>query len=77
MDRSGPRAVRELHDGVSYPTPNHRAIVIAAGRELVGTRGALLKGLLAVVNEHQIGGASDIGFGYHADEIAGLGSMNA
>jgi hypothetical protein len=38
---------------------NHRA---------VGARGAFLEGLVAVVLEHQRGGAPDVDFRYHAPE---------
>src|SRR6516162_8035467 len=42
------------------PAPGHRAVVIAVGRKLVDTRGALLKRLLAIAFEHQVGGSPNI-----------------
>ena len=60
---------RELPDGTGDPAPGHRAVVIAFGRELVGTRGALLERVLTVTLEHQGGGAPDVDLGYHAEKV--------
>ena len=66
VHQPGRCCVRELPDGVGNPAPSHRAVVIAGGRKLVGTRGALFERLLAVAFEHQVGGTPDIDLGYHA-----------
>jgi hypothetical protein len=47
----------------------HGAVVIAFGRELVCTRGALLERVLTVTLEHQGGGAPDVDLGYHAEKV--------
>ena len=67
--RSGRCGVGELPDGTGDPAPGHRAVVIAFGRELVGTRGALLERVLTVTLEHQGGGAPDVDLGYHAEKV--------
>ena len=54
--RPGRCVVRELHDSVGNPAPGRRAVVIAVDLELVGARGALFEGLLAVAAEHQVRG---------------------
>jgi hypothetical protein len=53
-------SVGELPYGIGNPAPGHRAVVIAVGRKLVNTRGALLKRLLAIAFEHQVGGSPNI-----------------
>ena len=63
----GRRFVFELLDSNRNAAPGHRAVVIAAGFQLVSTRGAFLERLLAVALEHQVGGAPDIDFWYHAE----------
>jgi hypothetical protein len=60
--------VGELPDGIGDPAPGHRA-VIAFGRELACTRGALLERVLTVTLEHQGGGAPDVDLGYHAETV--------
>src|ERR1700757_1588929 len=76
VQRSGRRGVGELLDGNGDPAPGVRAVVIAAGRELVGARDALFERFLAVALQHQGGGAPDIDLGYHAANTAGLRSTN-
>jgi hypothetical protein len=49
--RSGRCIVGELPDGTGDPAPGHGAVVIAFGRELVCTRGALLERFLTVTLE--------------------------
>jgi hypothetical protein len=62
----------------SWPTASvirrevERAVAIAGGRMLVGTRGALLECFLAIAFEHQVGGTPDIDLGYHATKDGGL-----
>ena len=56
------------------PAPGHRAVVIAVGRKLVDTRGALLKRLLAIAFEHQVGGSPNIDLRYDATKGARLRS---
>ena len=48
--------------------------MIAVGRKLVDTRGALLKRLLAIAFEHQVGGSPNIDLRYHATKGARLRS---
>jgi len=50
--------------------------VIVLRGELVGARGAFLKGFVAVALEHEGGGAPDVDVGYHTGKVAGLGSLN-
>src|SRR5262249_22338573 len=52
--------VYELTDGIGDPAPHGLAVVIVLGGELIGARGAFLKGLVAVPLEHQVGGAPDL-----------------
>jgi hypothetical protein len=59
----------ELPDGFSDPAPSCCAVGIALGRELVGARGGLLLGLIAIAPEHQGRGAPDIDFRYHWEKI--------
>ena len=66
--------VRERPYGIGNPAPGHRAVVIAVGRKLVDTRGALLKRLLAIAFEHQVGGSPNIDLRYHATKGARLRS---
>jgi hypothetical protein len=66
--------VRELPYGIGNPAPGHCAVVIAVGRKLVDTRGALLKRLLAIAFEHQVGGSPNIDLRYHATKGARLRS---
>ena len=73
VNRAGRYVVGELHYGIGNPAPRRRAIAIAVGRELVGARDALLERFLAVALEHQIGGAPDIDFGYHAGKLQSCG----
>ena len=46
MHWPGRRCVRELPDGVGNPAPGRRAVVIAVGRELVGSARVLALGEL-------------------------------
>src|ERR1700739_2055604 len=73
VNRAGRYVVGELHYGIGNPAPRRRTIVIAVGSEHVGARAALLESFLAVALEHQIGGAPDIDFGYHAGKLQACG----
>ena len=57
VQRSGRRGVGQLLNGGGDPAPGVRAGVIAARRELVDARDALLERLVAVALKHQGGGA--------------------
>jgi hypothetical protein len=70
VERPGGRLVRELANGVGDPAPYGLAVVIVLRGELVGARGAFLKGLVAVPVEHEVGGAPDVDLGYHREHAA-------
>ena len=53
-----------------YPAPHGLAFIIVLRGELVGTRSALLKRLVAVALEHEVGGAPDVDLGYHREQVA-------
>jgi hypothetical protein len=55
---------------LSDPAPGCCAVGIALGRELVGARGGLLLGLIAIAPEHQGRGAPDIDFRYHGRRLS-------
>jgi hypothetical protein len=69
VQRPGRYFVRELPNCVGDPAPGRCAVVIAVDRKLVGARGALHVGVLAVALEHQGRGAPDVDFGYHAGKV--------
>jgi|HubBroStandDraft_3_1064219.scaffolds.fasta_scaffold332967_3 hypothetical protein len=71
--RAGRRHVGELADGLGDPAPCRLAMVIVLGRQFVGARSAFLKGLRAVLLEHQGGGTPDVDLGYHVRNIAESG----
>jgi hypothetical protein len=50
--------------------------MIAVGRQLVGTRSALLEHLFALAFEHQVDGTPHIDLEYHATKSARLRSRN-
>jgi len=68
MHGPGRDFVRELVDGIRDAVPDRGTIVIAAGRELVGARGAFHVGVPAVALEHKVCGAPDFDFRYHAGQ---------
>jgi hypothetical protein len=69
VQRSARSVAGELLDGRGNPAPDVSAVVIAAGRKLVGTRGALFERLFAVAFQHQVGGAPDVDLGYHVGKM--------
>jgi hypothetical protein len=69
VQRSGRRVILQLADGVGDPTPHRDAVVIVLGGKLIGARGAFVVRFLAVPLDHQIGGAPDVDFRYHAAKI--------
>jgi hypothetical protein len=75
VERPGRCSVCELTDGIGDPAPYGLAVVIVLRGKLVGARSALLKGLIAVPLEHEVGGAPDVDLGYHGEQAARLRSL--
>ena len=74
VERPGWCLVGELTYRICDPAPHGLAFVIVLRGELIGARGAFLKGLVAVALEHEGGGAPDVDLGYHRKQAARLRS---
>src|ERR1700734_2225651 len=70
--------VRELCHCRHDPAPGRRPVGITGERELVGSSGAFLEGLLlAVALEHQLRRPPNVDLGYHAGKAARPPSIKA
>jgi hypothetical protein len=69
--------VRELGHCRHDPAPGRRPVGITGERELVGSSGAFLEGLLAVALEHQLRRPPNVDLGYHAGKAARPPSIKA
>ena len=75
VDRAGRGLVGELGDGVRDQAPGGRAVLVAGGRELIGSSDAFVERLIAVALEHELRRPPDVDLGYHAAKAARLPSI--
>ena len=62
------KRINSLVDSGTINDPGLAAVIVLRG-ELVAARSALLKGLVAVALEHEVGGAPDVDLGYNGNRL--------